>query len=160
MAADADHCPRDCRNGDPGGSYEGESRVIDLRHLDYQKHAFADRLNRYDLTKLKGGRDREKHVIRVSRNHGFEQVASVLPSFLAISELNITVEISDYDDSLALPPSDAQVEVVWLDFNRYARLDDKSVADWLLGQLKALRARAACQSSSPMIRPNSARRKN
>ena len=124
--------------------------MIDLSHLDYQRHVFAARLSRYDLTKLKGREGCEKRVIRVSRNHGFEQVASVLPSFLAICDLNVSVEISDYDDSLAFPPSDAQIEVIWLDFDRYAQLDDESVADWLVGRLKALRA----GSRAPIIVAN------
>ncbi len=58
--------------------------------------------------------------------------------------------IGDYDDSLAFSPGDAQVEIVWLDFERYTQLDHESVAGWLIGRLKALRA----GSRAPIIVAN------
>ncbi len=116
--------------------------MIDIGHLDYQRHVFADRLNRFQLSKVKprlGGATRR---VRVTRNHGFELVASVLPSFLAISDLNVDLDVGDYDDSLSFADSDAQAEIVWVDFDRYARLDDESLARWFLSRLGALRASA------------------
>ena len=73
---------------------------MSLDTIAWQKPIFAEKLNRFDLLKLKieDGEKREK--LRVSRNHAFEQVASVLDRFLVFSGLQSEIIIGDYDDSL------------------------------------------------------------
>src|SRR3954452_5381264 len=93
-----------------------------LDHLCWQKALFRDRLNRFELVKIRIPELGRRNVIRVSRNHAFEQVTSALPPFLAFCDLQAHIKVSDYDDSLSFPASAAAAEVVWLEYERYERL--------------------------------------
>jgi FkbH-like protein len=115
-----------------------------LERLEWQPVVLAEAPRRLDLLGLTPSwPTRELHV-RVHRNTAFEYVASLLPAFLAFAGLSASFEYSDYDDSLSgagLDPSPADIELVWLDLDRYAGADPVALADWLTARLQALRAR-------------------
>ncbi len=92
--------------------------------------------------------------LRVHRNMPFEFIASLLPAFLAFSGHAITCTFSDYDDSLMLAgEGEADVELVWLDFDRYSMTADDLVT-WLVSRCQALRSR----SRAPILVASSPRR--
>ncbi len=124
--------------------------MIALNPLSWQKALFADRLNRFELMKIRPVVPTDGKIIRVSRNHSFEQVASILPPFLAFWGGQADIAIGGYDDSLALPSSPATAEVVWLDFDRYGQLDTDQLIAWLVGRLQGLRE----SSPAPLVIAN------
>ncbi|WP_456970627.1 HAD-IIIC family phosphatase [Geodermatophilus sp. SYSU D00815] len=115
-----------------------------LQRLDWQPVVLAESPRRLDLLPLTPSWPTRELRVRVHRNTAFEYVASLLPPFLAYAGLRATFEHSDYDDSLsgaALDGPAADVELVWLDFDRYRETDPAALADWLVERLRALRAR-------------------
>lgn len=121
-----------------------------LRRLEWQPIVLGDEPRRLDLLGLTPSwSTRELHV-RVHRNTAFEYVASLLTPFLAYGGLSATFEYSDYDDSLSgagFGSAQSDVELVWLDFDRYESADPVALADWLRGRLEALRA----QTLAPLL---------
>ncbi|MFN3076193.1 MAG: HAD-IIIC family phosphatase [Alphaproteobacteria bacterium] len=118
-----------------------------MRYLDalaWQKILFADEPNRFELLKLRGEFPCRPVVLRVHRNQGFEQVASALTPFLAFSGWRAEWRIGDYDDTLSFSvlasEEKADVELVWLDFDRYSGMMEEQCAVWLVERLTALRA--------------------
>lgn len=111
-----------------------------LDTLDWQPTLFADRLNRFNLMKLDERPAARRIVVNVRRNHGFEQVASALRPFLNYAGINASFTIGDYDDALTFTPMPGDLELVWLDYQRYAQLSDDELASWLCERLAALRA--------------------
>jgi FkbH-like protein len=115
-----------------------------LRRLEWQPVVLAETPRRLDLLALTPSWPTRELRVRVHRNTAFEYVASLLPPFLAFAGLSATFEYSDYDDSLSGAAPDAaaaDLELVWLDFDRYADVDPVELADWLCERLQALRAR-------------------
>ncbi|WP_448625330.1 HAD-IIIC family phosphatase [Geodermatophilus sp. URMC 64] len=115
-----------------------------LRRLDWQPVLLDETPRRLDLLSLTPSWPTRELRIRVHRNTAFEYVASLLPPFLAFGGLSATFEYGDYDDSLSgvgLDGPSADVELVWLDFDRYPDADPVALADWLVERLQALRAR-------------------
>lgn len=122
-----------------GGS---EQRV---QLAEAQGVVFAERPKRGDLLRLALPTPQRRVRVAVHRNQPFEYVASVLPPFAAYAGYVFDIAIGDYDDSLgfsATPESD--VELVWLDFDRYGGLSDQDLLAWLTGRVaqrrKATRA--------------------
>src|SRR5207245_9245906 len=71
--------------------------------------------------------------------------------FLAFAGLMARIDYSDYDDSLSVPiETGADVVVVWLDFERYARLSATDLAVWLDKRLQSVRER----TTAPIIISN------
>jgi FkbH-like protein len=115
-----------------------------LQRLDWQPVVLGDAPRRLDLLPLEPSWPTRELRVRVHRNTAFETVASLLPPFLAFAGLSAVLEYSDYDDSLsgaALGDAAADVEVVWLDFERFRGTDPDALADWLAERLQALRTR-------------------
>ncbi|MGY1592804.1 HAD-IIIC family phosphatase [Geodermatophilus sp. SYSU D00708] len=115
-----------------------------LRRVEWQPVVLSETPRRLDLLSLAASWPTRELRVRVHRNTAVEYVVSLLPPFLAYAGLSATVEYSDYDDSLSTVGSGdarADVEVVWLDFERYAGTDPAKLADWLRERLAALRAR-------------------
>ncbi len=82
--------------------------------------------------------------VRVYRNHSFEVTASVLNVFLNLSKIAADISYSDYDDSLNFQFQPADVQIIWLDTNRYG-IEDLSA--FLEERIKYLQM----QSTSPVL---------
>jgi FkbH-like protein len=86
----------------------------------------------------------------VQRNQPFEFVAASMAPFLAYAGLSVEFQYSAYDDSLAaVADGSADIEIVWLDFSRYAGFAEFD--DWLRGRLARLRL----ASPAPILLVNS-----
>ncbi|MGY1805636.1 HAD-IIIC family phosphatase [Blastococcus sp. SYSU D00922] len=121
-----------------------------LERLHWQPVVLGAAPRRLDLLALTPSWPTRQVHLRVHRNTTFEHVASLLPAFLAYSGLSASFNYSDYDDSLngvGAADATADVEVVWLDYQRYGDVRPAVLADWLRGRLEALRAR----TSAPVL---------
>lgn len=85
--------------------------------------------------------------IAVHRNHGFESVASAARPYGAWNRIACEFSIGPYDDSLAGVPEGADVELIWLDADRYPTLAPEALGEWLVDRVRALRA----ASASPIV---------
>jgi FkbH-like protein len=115
-----------------------------LRRVEWQGVVLGEQPRRLDLLPLTPSWPTRELRIRVHRNTAVEHVTSLLPPFLAYAGLSAAVEHGDYDDSLSSVGSgdaSADVELVWLDFERYAGTEPAVLAEWLRERLVALRAR-------------------
>jgi hypothetical protein len=133
------------RSGFQMGSHRINSSEAALALARDQAVLFAERPSRIELLKLKLDSETRPVAIRVHRNHSFEQVASVVPPWFALSGLKAVFAYSDYDDSLAFDSGGseaAQLEMIWLDSRPYeGKLAPLEFSDWLAGRIVALRAR-------------------
>jgi FkbH-like protein len=113
-----------------------------LRRIDWQAALFAPRPRRMALQGLKASWPLRDVTVAVHRNAPFEYVAQAMPPFLAYAGLAATFRFGDYDDSLAFSDGDdADVQLVWLDHERYRdRLAPEALAAWLAERLAQLRA--------------------
>jgi FkbH-like protein len=106
---------------------------------------FAELPRRNQLLRLKPSWPLFPLKVRVHRNHAFEHVASVAGPWFAWWQREPAFIYSDYDDSLAFTFKDeerADLEVVWLDLDRYRdQFNNSQILDWLAGRFIALRAR-------------------
>jgi FkbH-like protein len=114
-----------------------------LRRAEWQPTVFAEQLRRLDLLRLDASWPCDPFLLRVHRNQAFEFVASVLGPFLAFGGRRADIRYGDYDDSLALPVEGrADVELLWVDFDRYGqRLSPRELAAWLGERVQSLRER-------------------
>jgi FkbH-like protein len=110
-----------------------------LARAEWQPVIFGERLRRASLLALVPSWPLRPFRLHVLRNHSFEFVASVLRPFLAYAGWESQITYSGYDDSFSEPPDpDADVVMVWVDFDRY-RLDAEQLAEWMNGRLTVLR---------------------
>ncbi|MEW6132912.1 MAG: HAD-IIIC family phosphatase [Pseudomonadota bacterium] len=115
-----------------------------LSKAEFQRTIFSERPRRADLLRIAAAMsvNTKAFRLRVHRNHPFEFIASALPPFLSYSDRRVECVLGDYDDSLTLAiGGDADIELVWLDFDRY-KLDANELLDWLFGRIEALRAKS------------------
>lgn len=124
-----------------------------INTLGWQGVLFSDSLNRFELLKLRAQFRCAPIKVTVRRNHGVEQMISALPPFLAFVGTQAQCAVGDYDDSLSFPHQLADVELVWLDFDRYAHLPTDELTEWLIDRLNALRA----QSGAAIVVANASR---
>ena len=86
-------------------------------------------------------------AVRVHRNQSFELVERLLRPFLAFAGRRADVTYSPYDDSLPMETDgSADLEVVWIDFGRYAE-SGEPLAAWFNERIATLRSR----SSAPIL---------
>ena len=78
---------------------------------------YCNNLRRLELLKIAHGNEEIK--IAVYRNHSFEMVSSVLNAFLSESNMRASFFYSDYDDSLSFQFKEADLQIIWLDLDRY-----------------------------------------
>jgi FkbH-like protein len=125
-----------------------------LRRAEWQSTLFAQDLRRVEILKLQPSWPCSQFRLRVHRNQAFEFVASVLGPFLAFWGRRADFDYSDYDDSLGLQVNgQADVELIWLDFQRYrGRLSTAELASWLGERLQSLRR----SSDAPILIADSA----
>ena len=116
--------------------------MVFVSTLNWQQKLFADRLNRFELLRLRADWPCVTLTLRIHRNHGVEQVASALPPFLGFSGYSANILMGEYDDSLAFPAGEADIELVWLDYDRYEQLSDEDFCGWLERRLSTLRVKS------------------
>ena len=125
-----------------------------LGQSEWQRAIFAEKLNRFELISVAKPDDLLASVdILVYRNHAFELVASVLPTFFAFSGLQCNLTLSAYDDSVQAQEGAPAAEIIWIDFERYGELPTDALCDWFIERLEAVRL----LSCAPMIVANSPR---
>ncbi|MCW5701090.1 MAG: HAD-IIIC family phosphatase [Bradyrhizobium sp.] len=110
-----------------------------LEVIEWQSTLFSNRLSRFEIMKLNGRQPAPTATVRVSRNHGFEQVASAIRPFLQFAGIAAALDIGDYDDAFTFPPRNADIEIVWIDYQRYAKLPVDELTAWFGTRLRALR---------------------
>jgi len=113
--------------------------------LEWQAPLFAAEPERAALLKLRAPWPLTPRRIRFHRNHAIENALSVLRPFLEYAGIEPELLVGSYDDTLSFAVAgDADVEVIWLDYARFAeRLAPAAAAAWLGQRLEALRARTA-----------------
>jgi FkbH-like protein len=113
-----------------------------LTRAEWQQVIFAECPERSELLTMQTVWKCQTVKARILRNHSFEFVESVIKPFLAYAGFELQTEYSSYDDSLGLTlAGPADVELVWLDFERYrAAFDAAGLADWLSERIAALRS--------------------
>ncbi|MEJ2631353.1 MAG: HAD-IIIC family phosphatase [Acidihalobacter sp.] len=114
-----------------------------IEKAQWQAPIFAPRPRRMELAALQPSWPLTSISVAVHRNTPFEYIAQAMPAFLAYAGMRADFRYSDYDDSLQFrvdEADDADVHVVWLDFERYrAHLEGTALADWLGERLRQLR---------------------
>lgn len=78
---------------------------------------YCDNLRRLELLKIVRGTEAIK--IAIYRNHSFEMISNVLNAFLSETKLQASFLYSDYDDSLNFQFKEADLQLIWIDTNRY-----------------------------------------
>lgn len=105
---------------------------------------FAKELRRLDLLALPKNAHAKKIKVAVYRNHSFEVIAGVLNAFLNDSDLKAEFVYSSYDDSLNFQVQPADLQIIWLDINRY---NTGNINDFLADRIAFLRN----DTSSPIL---------
>jgi len=119
-----------------------------LTKMEWQDVIFASYPKRYDLQKMKAEWDCSKFVLQVHRNQAFEFIGNILIKFLNYSDLTAHIIYSDYDDSLSFKQlQPANVELVWLEYERYDKYNSDELLQWLFGRIQQLRG----LSSAPIL---------
>jgi FkbH-like protein len=117
-----------------------------IDRLNWQSTLFSLAIpKRVELASLVASGDCHPQKIRIHRNHSFEHVASIMQPYLAYSGWHGDFIYSEYDDSLSWGGIDAQqpadLEIVWLDFDRYSGFaDEHELFAWFGKRLQALRS--------------------
>ena len=115
----------------------GSADVLD--RLEWQKIVFSERLSRFSLLRLMDAAGKGTIRVHAHRNHGFEQIASVLRVFTSYAGMTADVMIGDYDDSLTGSSEAGDLHLIWIDFDRYPSMSDQDLAAWLCERLTGLR---------------------
>lgn len=116
-----------------------------LRRLEWQPVLLAETPKRLELLGLSPSWATRPLRVRVHRNTAFEHVTALVAPFLAYAGFSATFEHGDYDDSLTSLSSGGDgvdVELVWLDLDRYGSTEPAALADWLVDRLHVLRGRS------------------
>lgn len=126
----------------PEGHHLGFELAGLTARFDWQSILFASEPERGALLRLKASWPLSVRRIGVHRNHAIENSLSVLRPFLEYTGIHAEFIVGDYDDSLSFSaPTDADVEVIWLDYTRLThRLSEGEIATWLGDRVAALRA--------------------
>lgn len=121
-----------------------------MRWLQSQSTLFAPRLSRLALQKLATQIIPVKNIhINIWRNHAFEPIANLMVPFTDFGRYGINFNYSDYDDTLTFCDwSEADLELFWLDINRYRiNVSIDNLIEWLKGRLEVLRSK----TSAPIL---------
>ncbi len=113
-----------------------------LTRAEWQKVIFAERPERPALLALPTNWPCRTFRLRAHRNHSFEFVGSVLQRFLAYAQFDAQIEYSSYDDTLSFSiAGSADVELIWLDFERYRpSFNAPALMAWLIERIRTLRS--------------------
>lgn len=116
-----------------------------VRRYKAQSVLFSPRPKRLAIQQLEFDTVDVKHFrVNVWRNHAFEPLVNLVSTYLRFGGISVVFNCSDYDDSLSFGNySTADVELIWLDADRYQLESDfTSWLDWLRDRLYALRERS------------------
>ncbi|SJN57292.1 hypothetical protein VR7878_02226 [Vibrio ruber DSM 16370] len=111
-----------------------------LQLLDF---IFEGNASRQELKEYNPVFVKKNYKVSVYRNHSFELVSNVISPFLDLSEIGITFEYSDYDDSLTFFNLDLESDlmILWLDLSRYTNNEYESFIKERLEALKKMYAK-------------------
>ena len=85
---------------------------------------FQPKLKRMELLGLQKNECKTHIKVNVFRNHSFEMVENIIQPFLNFSSISAEFCYSDYDDSLNFGEiSTANINLIWLDLDRYKSID-------------------------------------
>lgn len=116
--------------------YHAFMNILVLR--EWQSKLFSEKPQRLALAGIQAPEGSRVLRIGVHRNHAFEPVAALLTAYLAHAGLKAEYLYSDYDDALSFAGAGtADIELLWLDANRYD-LDDTALFAWLQTRVDAL----------------------
>jgi FkbH-like protein len=119
--------------------------VTRLNRIAWQPVVFSTRPSRRSVLSLTAPWPLEPLRIGCHRNQAFESVTPLVAQFALYAGLEVSFDISDYDDSLAwtsVTPADCHL--IWLDYDRYAdSLSPGQLSEWLASRIAALRGRTA-----------------
>jgi FkbH-like protein len=120
-----------------------------LLKAEWQETLFAESPPRFRLQKMKAEWPLSALRIRVHRNHAFEYVASAMLPFLGYAGWIPEFLYSDYDDAVTLDISgEADVELLWLDYDRYReKFTATELAEWLASRIATLRS----ETTAPIL---------
>jgi FkbH-like protein len=112
-----------------------------MDRLDWQRAVFAEKPRLSVLLELLPTWPLRHIRCHVHRNAPFEHVANAARPFLAYAGYDVAFTYSDYDDSFSSRrPGSADLEVIWVDYERYMdRLAPGELTDWLADRLAQLR---------------------
>ncbi len=115
---------------------------VALIKAQWQSVLFSEQPFRADLLKLSATWPRRQVALRVHRNHAFEHVASAMDVYASFGGWHANILYSDYDDALNFSVSvAADIELVWLDLERYSSsLGAADLTEWLHQRVKQLRS--------------------
>lgn len=103
--------------------------------IDY---LFQPKLKRLELLKLPKNKCKTHLKVNVFRNHSFEMVENIIQPFLNLSSIDAEFHYSDYDDSLNFGEiKDTNINILWLDLDRYKNID---LIKWLEEKVIELKA--------------------
>ena len=103
--------------------------------IDY---LFQPKLKRLELLKLPKNKCKTHLKVNVFRNHSFEMVENIIQPFLNFSSIDAEFHYSDYDDSLNFGEiKDTNINILWLDLDRYKNID---LIKWLEEKVIELKA--------------------
>lgn len=112
-----------------------------LDRIAWQPVVFAERPSRRSVLSLSATWPAAPLRVGCQRNQAFESVAPLVAQFARYAGLEVSFDISDYDDSLALTSvTPADCHLIWLDYDRYAsRLSPTQLGEWLAGRIAEMR---------------------
>ena len=112
-----------------------------MQRYEQQLELFAIKPRRLDLMNILDiNIELQNKTINVWRNHAFEYLVSIIKPYAMFGKWSPNWRIYDYDDSLSFfDYKDADLDLVWLDSNRFRDVDDEYWAIWLEGRLRILR---------------------
>lgn len=100
---------------------------------------FSEMPNRLQIMSVTPKSVRHNFRVFIHRNHSFEMIANVLNKFLGYSSIEANIEFSSYDDSITIRDVvDSDLNILWLDLNRYNK---DNINDFLKDKLQELRSK-------------------
>ena len=102
---------------------------------------FSSNTSRFDLHSLDAKNGSELHVIvNVWRNHSIEPILSLIKPYMKFADYMARFDCSGYDDSFSFKEHrDADVELIWFDPTRYAKMVESAKWSWISRRLFQLR---------------------
>lgn len=118
---------------------------IVIQQAMWQSVLFAEKPRRSQILELRAHWPLTPLRLNVHRNQPFEFVESVLNAYLSFAGFSLDVHYGDYDDSLSFADHrEADVELIWLDFDRYVHdMGGDDLAEWCVQRVATLRGRSA-----------------
>jgi FkbH-like protein len=107
--------------------------------FEWQSSLFKKIPSRHETSLIKCKSNLDSIFLNITRNHGFEHVATSAQKWLAWWGKALKTTISPYDDSLSFRfhrNEVSDVELIWIDLDRYTK---ESYIDWISSRISFLR---------------------